>query len=246
MPDAVIHGGRWRDDEPQIDTLSRHLNTLHPQLRLHLSVQGSATSCEAINFYHRHFDIRRAVLPRVLSVAQVEQVVRNTPVEIEVFGYGSLCVMVEGRGALSSYVTGDSPNTTGVCSPAAAVQIGTPFAVTEEGDAHQSFKQVLAEARPEDIVTFMSVAGLPARAVLTPWLRDYLRRESALRAHAKAGPAALRAGHQLFSSARNKRRGWGLVWADEGVRLHLVERQAAPTQAGPRPHRRAFTRDERA
>ena len=71
---------------------------------------------------------------------------------------------------------------------ASAVQIGTPFAVTEEGDAHPNFKKVLAEARPEDIVTFMSVAGLPARAVLTPWLRNYLRREKALQSHAKADP----------------------------------------------------------
>ncbi len=71
---------------------------------------------------------------------------------------------------------------------AAAVQIGTPFAVTEEGDAHVNFKQVLAQAGPEDIVTFMSVAGLPARAVLTPWLKNYLRREKALQSHAKADP----------------------------------------------------------
>lgn len=71
---------------------------------------------------------------------------------------------------------------------AAAVQIGTPFAVTEEGDAHELFKQVLAQARPEDIVTFMSVAGLPARAVLTPWLKNYLRHEQALQSHAKADP----------------------------------------------------------
>ena len=71
---------------------------------------------------------------------------------------------------------------------AAAVQIGTPFAVTEEGDAHPNFKQVLAEARPEDIVTFMSAAGLPARAVLTPWLKNYLGREKALQSHAKADP----------------------------------------------------------
>lgn len=69
---------------------------------------------------------------------------------------------------------------------AAAVQIGTPFAVTEEGDADIAFKRVLAEAKPENIVTFMSVAGLPARAVLTPWLKNYLGREKALQSHAKA------------------------------------------------------------
>ena len=94
----------------------------HPNLRLHLSVQGSATNFEAINYFHRNFGIARAVLPRVLSVAQVEHVIRNTPVEIEVFGFGSLCVMVEGRCALSSYATGESPNTHGVCSPAKAVR----------------------------------------------------------------------------------------------------------------------------
>ncbi|MGZ3242114.1 MAG: ubiquinone anaerobic biosynthesis protein UbiU, partial [Burkholderiaceae bacterium] len=94
----------------------------HPQLRLHLSVQGSATNYEAINFYHEHFGIARAVLPRVLSLAQVEHVSKHTPVEIEVFGFGSLCVMVEGRCALSSYVTGEAPNTHGVCSPAKAVR----------------------------------------------------------------------------------------------------------------------------
>lgn len=71
---------------------------------------------------------------------------------------------------------------------ASAVQVGTPFAVTAEGDAHPNFKRVLAEAEPDDIVTFMSVAGLPARAVKTPWLANYLKREPKLQAVAKADP----------------------------------------------------------
>ena len=95
---------------------------VHPGLRLHLSVQGSATSYEAINFYHERFGIQRAVLPRVLSLPQVESVVNNTPVEIELFGFGGLCVMVEGRCLLSSYACGDSPNTFGACSPGHAVR----------------------------------------------------------------------------------------------------------------------------
>jgi nitronate monooxygenase len=68
---------------------------------------------------------------------------------------------------------------------AAAVQIGTPFAVTAEGDAHPEFKRVLTEAGPEDIVEFMSVAGLPARAVRTPWLARYLEKAPALQAQAR-------------------------------------------------------------
>ncbi len=72
---------------------------------------------------------------------------------------------------------------------ASGVQIGTPFAVTQECDAHPNFKKVLAEAGPQDIVTFMSSAGLPARAVLTPWLKRYLAKEGRLRASACPHPA---------------------------------------------------------
>lgn len=97
--------------------LMRYATRTHPALRLHLSVQGSATSYEAINFYRDHFGIARAVLPRVLSLAQVEHVIAHTDVEIEVFGFGGLCVMVEGRCALSAYATGESPNCHGACSP---------------------------------------------------------------------------------------------------------------------------------
>jgi nitronate monooxygenase len=63
---------------------------------------------------------------------------------------------------------------------ASAVQVGTAFAVTEESDAHPEFKKVLLHATREKIVEFMSCAGLPARAVLTPWLEKYLSREGAL------------------------------------------------------------------
>ncbi len=86
----------------------------HPDLPLHLSVQGSATNYEAIRFYHEQFGIRRVVLPRVLSLTQVRHVLENSPVAIEVFGFGGLCIMVEGRCLLSSYVTGESPNMCGV------------------------------------------------------------------------------------------------------------------------------------
>ncbi|MDD5388821.1 MAG: U32 family peptidase [Gallionellaceae bacterium] len=102
--------------------LMAYARKVHPNLRLHLSVQGSATSYEAVNFYRERFGIQRAVLPRVLSLPQVENVVNNTDVEIELFGFGGLCVMVEGRCLLSSYACGDSPNTFGACSPGHAVR----------------------------------------------------------------------------------------------------------------------------
>jgi O2-independent ubiquinone biosynthesis protein UbiU len=93
-----------------------------PQLPRHLSVQASATTHAALRWYRERFGIARAVLPRVLSVEQVERVCAAQVVPIEVFAFGSLCIMVEGRCQLSSLVTGVSPNRHGVCSPAHAVR----------------------------------------------------------------------------------------------------------------------------
>lgn len=73
----------------------------YPHIERHVSVQASATNEEAINFYHRNFDVARVVLPRVLSIHQVKQLARVTPVPLEVFAFGSLCIMAEGRCYLS-------------------------------------------------------------------------------------------------------------------------------------------------
>ncbi len=81
---------------------------------------------------------------------------------------------------------------------AAGVQLGTPFAVTEEGDAHINFKKVLAGAGPGETVTFMSAAGLPARAVRTPWLERYLRVEGHLRARVAPERARCPAGNECL------------------------------------------------
>jgi putative protease len=94
-----------------------HAANRHPDLRLHLSVQAAAGTPEAIGFYAETFGIKRAVLPRVLSVEEIAKLNAEIDVETEVFVFGGLCVMAEGRCALSSYATGKSPNLTGVCSP---------------------------------------------------------------------------------------------------------------------------------
>ncbi|MBU3656478.1 MAG: nitronate monooxygenase [Rhodocyclaceae bacterium] len=75
---------------------------------------------------------------------------------------------------------------------AAAVQMGTAFAVTMEGDASDAFKHILADARDSDLVEFQSVAGLPARAVKTPWLSHYLDHEDKLKAKAKEKPSCIK------------------------------------------------------
>jgi len=101
-----------------LDYACRH----HPDLSRHLSVQGSATTHAALRYYRERFGIARAVLPRVLSIQQVERICHQDVVPVEVFAFGSLCIMVEGRCQLSSYLTGEGPNRHGACSPARFVR----------------------------------------------------------------------------------------------------------------------------
>ncbi len=92
-----------------------------PAQRLHLSVQAAAANAPAIRFYAERYGVKRVVLPRVLTVEEIAALTAQQPCEVEVFGFGGLCVMAEGRCLLSSYAAGQSPNMNGVCSPAAAV-----------------------------------------------------------------------------------------------------------------------------
>jgi len=100
-----------------LDYATRH----HPALRRHLSVQASAANAPSIAFYRDHFDVKRVVLPRVLSVREVAALVEETGIETEVFAFGSVGPMSEGRCFLSSYLTGLSPTSEGACAPASHV-----------------------------------------------------------------------------------------------------------------------------
>ncbi len=98
---------------------------------------------------------------------------------------------------------------------AAAVQLGTPFAVTLESDAHAEFKRVLAQARDEDMVEFTSVAGLPARAVATPWLKNYLKAEPRLQSVVHVKPRCTVAFDCLAQCGlRDGLAGWGQFCID--------------------------------
>ena len=98
---------------------------------------------------------------------------------------------------------------------AAGVQLGTPFAVTQECDAHANFKRVLAQSRDEDMVEFTSVAGLPARAVATHWLKNYLKAEPKLQRAAHVKPRCTLAFDCLAQCGlRDGLAGWGQFCID--------------------------------
>lgn len=105
--------------------MADYLHRTHPDQRIHLSVQAGASSAEAINYYCREFDIKRVVLPRILTVREIKKIHDEIPCEIETFVFGNIGMMAEGRCSLTNYVTGQSTNMDGVCSPASEVHYET-------------------------------------------------------------------------------------------------------------------------
>lgn len=94
----------------------------HPGVRLHLSVQAAASSPEAIRYYCENFAVKRVVLPRILTIPEIREIRKEIPCEIETFIFGNHGLMVEGRCSLTNYLTGQSTNMDGVCSPASDVE----------------------------------------------------------------------------------------------------------------------------
>jgi nitronate monooxygenase len=149
------------------------------------------------------FDFERSI-PETLAVLRAAGVESSTPV-IAAGGIRSLDDIrrVQGLGA-------------------SGVQLGTPFAVTLESDAHPDFKRVLAEAREEDKVEFTSVAGLPARAVATPWLKAYLKAEPRLQAVAHVKQRCTKAFDCLAQCGlRDGKAGWGQFCIDQQLAAAL-------------------------
>ena len=85
------------------------LQTVFPELPLHASTQmtvASAYGAQAL--YARGFE--QLVLPRELSLAEIRTIHEKTPIRLEVFVHGALCVCYSGQCLMSSVLGGRSGN----------------------------------------------------------------------------------------------------------------------------------------
>ena len=90
----------------------------YPHLPLQVSVHAGACNHASISFYQKHFGITTVVLPRMLTLKEIAEIRALTTVKLECFVLGLLCINRSGLCYLSSYLTGESNNTQGACSPA--------------------------------------------------------------------------------------------------------------------------------
>ena len=82
-----------------------------PGAPIHLSTQANALSSAACRAWYG-LGVRRIVLARELSLAEIREIRKNIPadLELEAFAHGSTCISYSGRCLLSSYFTGRDAN----------------------------------------------------------------------------------------------------------------------------------------
>lgn len=81
-----------------------------PSLALHASTQMTVHNLAGAVFLKDYWGLKRVVLARELSDAEVTAIVNRSGIEIEVFIHGALCICYSGQCLLSSMIGGRSGN----------------------------------------------------------------------------------------------------------------------------------------
>ena len=89
--------------------LAQAVHQRHPQLPLHGSTQMSIHSLQGVRML-QSLGFTRAILARELTLAEIGDICRQSPTEIEVFVHGALCMSVSGQCLLSAVIGGRSGN----------------------------------------------------------------------------------------------------------------------------------------
>ena len=92
----------------------RAIRQVAPDLPLHASTQMTLHNLEGVRMAH-DLGMTRAVLSRELTGDQIAHICAHSPIEIEVFGHGALCMCYSGQCFFSSVIGGRSGNR-GLCA----------------------------------------------------------------------------------------------------------------------------------
>ena len=109
-----------------------------PGLALHGSTQLTVHTLSGVRQL-AEMGFERAILARELSLAEIAAITKESPIEIEVFVHGALCMSVSGQCYMSAFLGGRSGNR-GECAGPCRL----PFAADGSGAAHLSLKDLCA------------------------------------------------------------------------------------------------------
>ena len=102
--------------------VARMLRQVAPEVHLHASTQMTVHSLDGVKEC-ADLGMTRAVLSRELSRDQIAYICQNSPIEIETFVHGALCMCYSGQCYLSSVIGGRSGNR-GLCAQPCRLKYG--------------------------------------------------------------------------------------------------------------------------
>ena len=85
-----------------------------PDLPIHASTQMTISNIHGVKFAEK-MGLKRVVLSRELSLKEIENIRKNTDLELECFGHGALCVSYSGQ-CLFSSIVGKRSGNRGLCA----------------------------------------------------------------------------------------------------------------------------------
>lgn len=100
----------------------RMVRQVAPDLPVHASTQMTVHNLDGVKMV-ADLGMTRAVLSRELSRDQIEYICQHSPIEIEVFAHGALCMCYSGQCFLSSVIGGRSGNR-GLCAQPCRLKYG--------------------------------------------------------------------------------------------------------------------------
>ena len=133
--------------------IARMVRECAPSLPIHASTQMSIHNIEGVRLCEE-LGFSRAVLARELTAGEIAAICAATPLEIEVFVHGALCMSVSGQCYLSSMIGGRSGNR-GLCAQPCRL----PFSADGGGEYALSLKDLSLADRIGEL-TRMGVASL--------------------------------------------------------------------------------------
>ncbi len=138
----------------------------YPEQEIHLSVQSNAVNWATVKFWYNN-GVRRVVLSRELSIAEIREIREKVPeMELEVFVHGALCIAYSGRCLLSGYINKRDANQ-GTCTNACRWNYNTYEAKEDEsGD--------VVGVRVENITDLTGTTGrnAPEQNIYNPTLGE--------------------------------------------------------------------------
>jgi putative protease len=127
--------------------VARMIKSIAPQLSIHASTQMTLTCAEGINAV-QDLGIDRVVLPRELSLDEIQKIGQSTSMPLEVFVHGALCVAYSGQCLTSESLGGRSANR-GQCAQACRL----PYELICDGE-DVDLDQVRYLLSPQDLAAY--------------------------------------------------------------------------------------------